>query len=105
MRHPAAITLGQSGFMPPAGGEVMPDQSQQAIRGSWILRKLRHSGKAHHQRSAAGQQLHLQCIEISAAANDVNTLGEIRLFERRVDADEVAPQPRVEIVDGIAHQR
>ena len=91
--------------MPPAGGEVMPDQSQQAIRGSWILGKLRHCGKAHHQGSAARQQFHLQCVEISAAANDVNALGEIRFFERRVDADEVAPQPRVKIVDGIFHKR
>jgi len=83
----------------------MPDQSQQAISGSWMLRKRRHSGKSDHQRSAAGQQFHLQCVEISAAANDVNALGEIRFFERRVDADEVAPQPRVEIVDGIFHKR
>ena len=91
--------------MPPAGGEVMTDQSQQAIRGSWILRKSRHCGKADHQRSAAGQQFHLQCVEISAAANDVDALDEIRFFERRVDADEVAPQPLVEIVDGIFHKR
>ena len=40
-------------------------------------------------------------IEIGPAADDVDALGEIGLFEHSVDADEVAAQPAIESLDRI----
>ena len=43
----------------------------------------------------------LQLIDIGPAADHVDALGEIRLFERGVDAHEVAAQPAIELIDRI----
>src|ERR1051325_4616325 len=80
----------------------MPDQSQQSISSSWVFRKL-HSGDARHQRPAASQQFEFDRIEIRTVADHVHAIGEVGLFERRVDADEIATQPRIEFGDGIVH--
>ncbi len=87
--------------MPLARGEVVTDEPEQPVAGVRIGGEVRHVRKALHQRAALPEQLLLQLIDIGPAADHVDAPGEILLFERGVDAHEVAAQPAIELIDRI----
>ena len=97
----AVALCGGERFVPLARREIVTDEPEQPVAGVRIRGEVRHIRKALHQRAALLQQLLLQRIDIGPAAEHVDALGEILLFERGVEAHEVAAQPLIESGDRI----
>ena len=100
-RLPSAFVVRQRGLVALTRGQVMTDESQQAITRVRSIGQRRHCGQLSHQRRSLLKQLAFQRVDILPPADDVDAFGEVQIFERGVDAHELAAQPVIELVDRI----